>query len=88
MVIAIVRLMLMGLVALGVLYFLVSLYSRSVRTEKLEAEWEEVGRPGLRADYVKQGLAEYDGSLRRKLILLVVIVPPILVGVMIYTINS
>lgn len=87
MIFAIARLILMGLVVLAVLYILVSIYSRSVRAERLEARWEDEGRPGARDVYVQQGLGDYDRSLRRKLILAVFIVPPVLVGVLIYAIN-
>ncbi|RVT85824.1 hypothetical protein DXV76_08765 [Rhodobacteraceae bacterium CCMM004] len=87
MVFAVARLALMGFVVLGIIYVLVSIYSRSVRTERLEKRWEEEGRPGDRDTYVQEGLAEYDGSVRRKLILGVFVVPVIVVGSLIYAIN-
>nr|WP_102109495.1 hypothetical protein [Kandeliimicrobium roseum] len=84
---AIARLALMGFVILSVIYVLLSLYSRSVRREKLENAWEAEGRPGEREEFVRAGLAEYDSSLRRKLILGVYVIPPIVVGTLIYAIN-
>ncbi|WP_226779642.1 hypothetical protein [Oceaniglobus trochenteri] len=87
MVFAIARLGLMGFVVLSIVYVLVSIYSRSVRREKLEKRWEEEGIGGDREDFVRAGLAEYDGSVRRKLILGVYVVPVIVVGTLIYAIN-
>jgi len=64
-----------------------SLWSRSVRSGKLRAQWEEMGQPGDRDAFVKAGLEEYDGSIRRKLILLVYIVPTVTMSVIIYLTN-
>jgi hypothetical protein len=83
----ILRLLALGLVGLTVLYVIVSIYSRSVRREKLEKRWEEEGRPGDREAYVAEGLARYDGSFRRKLILAIYVVPLLATGVTIYVMN-
>ena len=40
-----------------------------------------------REAYVRHGLKDYDGSLRRKLILGVYVVPMALVGLIIYLVN-
>ncbi|WP_370513010.1 hypothetical protein [Oceaniovalibus sp. ACAM 378] len=87
MVFAIARLGLMGFVILSIIYVLVSIYSRSVRRERLENRWEAEEIGGDREEYVKNGLAEYDSSVRRKLILGVYVVPVIVVGTLIYVIN-
>nr|WP_099825365.1 hypothetical protein [Oceaniglobus indicus] len=84
---ALARMGILAFVALTVIYVLLSIYSRSVRREKLEDAWEEEGQPGERADFVRNGLAEYDSSLRRKLILGVYVIPVIVVGSLIYAIN-
>jgi Ca2+/Na+ antiporter len=86
-----VRLVLILLVALTIIYAMVSLYSRSVRKEKLENEWDAA--PGSDADgardaYITTGMAEYRSSLRRKLILLVYVVPVIAVSILVYVTNS
>lgn len=88
MIFAISRLILGGALILGVLYLLVSLYARSLRREALEDEWNNAGQPGTRQDYVQSGLTEYNQSLRRKALLLIFIVPPVLVGVLAYVINT
>lgn len=86
-----VRLVLFGLIAMTVVYVCVSLYSRSVRREKLETAWAE-DNPGsddkaARDAYVQTGMTEYDGSLRKRLILLVYVVPTLAIGAIMYMIN-
>ena len=85
------RLVFFGFLALGVLYICISLYSRSVRREKLEKEWDvnppEGATPQMRSSFIEDGMAVYEGGLRKKLILLVFIVPPVVVGTIIYLIN-
>lgn len=85
--IALFRILLILLVFLTVVYITVSLYSRAVRREKLERQWEEEGAVGDKRAYVKAGLAEYDGSLRRKLIWGVYVVPLGVIGTIIYIVN-
>lgn len=85
--IALARLLIVGFVVLTVVYVCLSLYSRAVRRGKLRAQWDEEGRTGDREAFVAQGLKEYDGSLRRKLILGVYVVPVVVVGTIIYMVN-
>jgi Ca2+/Na+ antiporter len=83
----VVRLFVVAFVVLTVIYVSISLYSRAVRREKLEREWDEEIREGDREAFVKEGLADYDGSLRRRLILAVYIIPVAIVGTIIYLVN-
>jgi hypothetical protein len=76
-----------GLVALTVLYFILSVWSRSVRREKLEEEWDSEIRSGDRDAFIEEGLRDYDRSLRRKLILGVYVIPVLFVLGMIYVMN-
>ncbi|AGI66419.1 hypothetical protein OAN307_c06920 [Octadecabacter antarcticus 307] len=83
-----VRLVLGGFVILGVVYICVTLYSRSVRREKLEGWWDEEPVEAMtREAYIADGMAKYENGLRKRLILLVFIIPPIIVGTIIYFIN-
>ena len=41
--VALMRLLIFGLIALTVLYLAISWYSRSVRRQKMERDWEEAG---------------------------------------------
>jgi hypothetical protein len=84
---ALLRLSVIGIIVLTVIYVCLSFYSRAVRRGKLEAEWEEEGMTGDRDAFVRAGLEDYDGSLRRKLILGVYVVPVCVVIALIYFTN-
>lgn len=83
----VVRLFFMAFVVLSVIYLSLSLYSRAVCKGKLEEQWIEDGREGDLRAYVKAGLAEYDRSLRRRLILGVYVIPMVIIGVILYLVN-
>ena len=86
-----VRLVVGGFIVLTVIFICVSLYSRSIRRERLEKEWDANPPEGAdaagRSAYVEQGMAEYFSGFRRRLVLLVYVVPTIVVGVIIYVTN-
>ena len=84
---ALARMLFIGFIVLTIIYICLSFYSRAVRRGKLEAEWDEARGPGDRESFVRAGLAEYDGSLRRKRILGVYVIPSIAVGLLIYFTN-
>lgn len=84
---ALARLLVVGFVVCTILYFCLSIYSRSVRRGTLKEWWEEEGRPGDLETYIEKGLAEYDGSLRRKLIWGVYVVPFTIIVLVIYFTN-
>ena len=87
-----IRLVVIMTVVLTVIYFCISLYSRSVRREKLEDAWAEDhpdgGDPAARRAYIEKGMAEYESGLRKKLILLVYVIPVIAVCVILYITNA
>ena len=83
----VIRLFILVFVILTVIYVSISLYSRAVRRDKLEREWDEEIREGDRDAFVREGLEDYDSSLRRRLILAVYIIPVICVGTIIYLVN-
>jgi hypothetical protein len=70
-----IRLLAIALVVLTVVYVLVSVYSRSVRREKLEKRFDAGGVEGDRDTYIEAGMAAYDRGLRRRLIWLVYVIP-------------
>ncbi|WP_425039885.1 hypothetical protein [Primorskyibacter sp. S187A] len=84
---AFLRLFLMAMVVLTIIYICLSFYSRAARREKLEERWHEEGIGGDKDMWVKAGLEEYDGSIRRKLILGVYVVPISVVALIIYLTN-
>ena len=84
---ALLRLLGVGFVVLTVVYAGLSLWSRRVRRRKLEAEWDAAQGPGGRDAFVAEGLADYDRTLRRKLILGVYVIPLCLIGLIVYLTN-
>ena len=84
---ALVRLVGMGFVVLTVIYVCLSFYSRAVRKDKLRKKWDAGLRKVDRDTFVRRGLEKYDGSIRRKLILGVYIIPVVVVSVIIYLTN-
>lgn len=85
--IGIVRLVVFGFVALTVLYFLISIYSRSVRREGLEKTFDAGGVEGARDAYIEAGMRAYEHGLRRRLLWLVYILPTAIVAATIYFVN-
>jgi hypothetical protein len=79
-----------GFLGLSILYLMVSVYSRSVRRERLEDQWAE-NNPGGdlsgRDAYIEQGMANYERGFRKKLIALVYVVPIIAVATIFYLTN-
>ncbi|NRB16262.1 hypothetical protein [Parasedimentitalea psychrophila] len=82
-----IRLLFILLIVLTVVYVLVSLYSRAVRRSKLRQHWKQKGLSVDRDTFVRRGLKKYDGSIRRKLILLVYIIPLGAIALLVYVMN-
>lgn len=79
-----------ALIGLTVLYWLLSVYARSTERERLEKRWDTSPPEGApdREAFIAEGMADYERSLRRKLIWLVYIVPMVVVAVIIYIVNA
>lgn len=84
---ALARLIIVGFMALTVIYLSLSYYSRAVRRDKLRRKWDEDIRQGNRDAFVQRGLKIYDRSLRRKLLWGVYVVPVVTIAVVIYLVN-
>ncbi len=87
-----VYLIFFGYLALTALYGLISVYSRSVRREKLEKHWDrhhlaEGGEPAERTAFVEAGMADYQHGFRRKLIVLVYVLPTLAVIAILIAVN-
>ena len=79
-------------VGLTIAYFLTAIYSRSVRREKLEKEWDgDPAREGLpqdeRAEFIEAGMVEYETGLKKRLLWLIYIIPTIGFAATIYFVN-
>ncbi len=84
---ALARLVVVGFIVLTVIYVCLSFYCRAVRKGKLRQKWQDGPQKVNRETFVQRGLEKYDGSIRRKLILGVYVVPVVVVGVIIYLTN-
>ncbi len=84
-----VRLVVFGFLLLSVIYLSLSWFTRSLRRESLENEWDEDQPEGIsREDYVAAGIKEYNDGLRPKLLLLVYVIPTVLIATIVYLTNS
>jgi uncharacterized membrane protein len=86
------RLAFMMYVVLTIIYFFTSLYSRSVRREKLEKEWDtdparEGSLPDERAAFIEAGMQAYEKGLKRQLLWLIYVIPTIGFAATIYFVN-
>lgn len=81
------RLGLFLLVGLTLLYLLISIYARSLERERLEKAWDADQGPGERAAFIADGMARYAGSLRRKLLWGVYVVPVTVISILVYLLN-
>ena len=81
------RLFLLLSLVLTLIYGAVSLYSRERRRAKLKRRWKDRGLTGDRRAFIQRGLYQYDRSFRRRLILLVYILPFGAIALVIYMIN-
>ena len=86
------RLAFFGYIALTIVYFVTGIYSRSVRREKLEKEWDtdparEGGTVSHRAAFIDGGMKAYDKGLKKRLLWLIYILPTIGFVATIYFVN-
>ena len=82
-----IRLVVMLFIALTIIYVCLSFYSRAIRKSKLKKKWHDGKQLVDRDTFVQRGLERYDGSIRRKLLLGVYVVPMVVIGVIVYLTN-
>lgn len=81
------RMLIPLLIVLSLAYAVLSLRARARARDRLEQEWEEEGRSGDRDAFIDEGLEDYSGSFRRKILLAIYVVPLLLIGLMVYLTN-
>jgi hypothetical protein len=86
------RLAFMMYVALTIIYFVTAIYSRSVRREKLEKEWDtdparEGSLPDERKAFIEAGMQAYETGLKKRLLWLIYVIPTIGFAATIYFVN-
>jgi hypothetical protein len=77
---------------LTIAYFLTAIYSRSVRREKLEKEWDtdparEEALASERAEFIEAGMDRYETGLKKRLLWLIYVIPTIAFVMTIYYVN-
>jgi len=82
-----IRLFAIAFAILTLVYFWLSIRQRWRARNRLEEEFDRGDGDGDRDTYIRDGMREYEGSLRRKLILAVYIVPLLIVTTLIYVTN-
>lgn len=87
-----VRLAFFMYLGLTLAYFLTAVYSRSVRREKLEKEWDtdparEDALAFERTAFIEAGMAQYETGLKKRLLWLIYIIPTIAFVATIYYVN-
>ncbi|MFE3836010.1 hypothetical protein [Pseudogemmobacter sonorensis] len=75
MIIGWIRLAFFLLIGLSIAYLATSIYSRSVRRERLEKRWVAEKREGDHDAWIEAGMRAYDRGLRRRLLWLIYIIP-------------
>ncbi len=78
------RVFVVGFAVLTVFYLCLWYYARALHRRALEAEWTASGSNGDLETFVQNGLARYEVSLRRNLILSVYVIPTLCIGALIY----
>ena len=87
-----IRLALFGIVVLSIVYFVTAIYSRSVRREKLEKEWDtdparENATLADRTEFIETGMLHYEKGLKKRLLWLIYIMPALAFLATIYFVN-
>ncbi len=85
--IGLARLAVILLVVLTVIYFCLVFYFRAGEKDRLRAEWARDQPPLPEHTYVENGLRDYQGSLKRKLLWGVYIIPISAICLLIYLVN-
>lgn len=84
---ALMRLLIFGAIALMALYLGLWWYLRSKARRRIEQDWQDTGRPGDLEAYLEAGMAQYEPGLRRRLVLFVFLLPLAVITLMIYVTN-
>lgn len=82
-----VRVLLGFLVVLVAVYLVLSVVLRLRERRRLAEDWEEGDRLVARGRYMDEGMAEYDRSLRKKLLWLVIVGPMAGLLILLYVLN-
>lgn len=85
--IGLIKLIVFGFLGLSVIYLTVRIYAASTERERLERRFDAGGIAGERASYIAAGMKEYQHSLRRKLLVLIYVIPSVVIFLTAYLVN-
>ncbi|MGR3805868.1 hypothetical protein [Marinibacterium profundimaris] len=85
--ISLLRMLIPLLIILSLVYAVAAFRARARARDRLEEEWEEEGMTGDRDAFIEDGLEDYAGSFRRKMLLAIYVVPLCLIALMVYLTN-
>lgn len=81
------RMIILWLVVLPLVHWIVAVYARSVRREALERDFDDGGEAGTREEFIARGMADYEHSLKKKILVLVYILPVLAVVAIAWAVN-
>jgi Mg2+/citrate symporter len=81
------RVLLIFLVVLVAIYLVLSVVLRLRERRRLAEEWEAGDRLVERDSFMDEGMADYDRSLRKKLLWLVIVGPMAALLILLYVLN-
>lgn len=88
--VAFLRLAVIVALVLGAAYWLAVIYARSLERERLEKRFDRDNPSATRAErdaFVAGGMKLYEHGLRRRLLVLVVILPTLAIAVLVWLLN-
>lgn len=87
MIFGLARLAVVLFIVQTVLFFLLRIYSRSLRREALEKQWDRGGIAEDRAVFIRRGMEDHEKGLFLRLVWLVYVIPGALIAVAVYVLN-
>lgn len=81
------RSIMLWIVVLPLVHWIVAIYWRSLRREALEKDFDDGGEAGTREEFIARGMAAYEHSLRKKILVLVYILPILAVVAIAWAVN-
>lgn len=87
MIFGLARLAVVLFIVQTVLFFLLRIYSRSLRRESLEKQWDRGGITEDRDAFIKRGMEDHEQGLFLRLVWLVYVIPGVLIAAAVYFLN-
>ena len=82
------RVLFLFFVVLVAIHLVARVWLRLRERRRLAVEWEAGGQIGDREDFMDRGMAEYDRSLRKRLLWLTIVLPMAGLALLLYLVNE